>query len=165
MNEVESTTKGVFSCINNNQVLYQDQDDNAYLYLDPMTHSMLQVLYQDLQTKLRSMVAYGTAMSKETSIRYNHILAEAAQALTNIQIYLQAAEMQVDLPTTHESGGAGGSTYTPQPLEMVEQTENTDPDDLMDTGGQTLTGATTENHLGTETADEQILELTIPQDD
>ena len=98
MNEVESTTKGVFSCINNNQVLYQDQDHNAYLYLDPMTHSMLQVLYQDLQTKRRSMVAYGTAMSKEMSIRYNHILAEAAQALKNIQIYLQVAEMQVDHP-------------------------------------------------------------------
>ena len=48
---------------------------------------------------------------------------------------------------------------------MVEQTENTYPDDLMDTGGQTLTGATTKNHLGTETADKQILELTIPQDD
>ena len=73
MNEVEATTKSVYSCINDNQVLYQDQDDNAYLYLDPLTTSTLQILYQDLRSKQRSMVTYGTAMSKETSIQYNHI--------------------------------------------------------------------------------------------
>ena len=91
------------------------------------------------------MVTYGTAMSKVTSKRYNHIHAEAAQALTNIQIYLQTAEMQVDPPNT------------------AVQTQNTNPDDFMEVSGQTLTGAATENHLGTEIADE-LLELNVPQD-
>jgi hypothetical protein len=45
MNEVEKTTKSVLSCIDDNQVLYQDQDNNTsgttYLYLDPPMISTL----------------------------------------------------------------------------------------------------------------------------
>ena len=73
--------------------------------------------------------------------------------------------MQVDPLNTHGSGDVCGSTHTSQPPETVAQTQNTNPDDLMDVGGQTLTGAATENHLGTEIADEQVLELNVLQDD
>ena len=111
------------------------------------------------------MVTYGTAMSKETSIRYNHIHAEAVQALMNIQIYLQAADLQIDPPTPHGSEDVGGSPQTSQPPETAELTKNTDPDNLMDVSGQTLTGATAENHPGMETTEEQVLELNVPQDD
>ena len=165
MNEVKATMKSAFSCINDNQVLYQEEDNNAYLYLDPLTTSTLQFLYEDLRKKQRSMVTYGAAMSNEMSIRYNHIHAEAVQALRNIQIYLQAADLQIDPLTTHRSEDIGGSPQTSQPPEMAELTKNTDPDNLMDVSGQTLTGATTENHPGTETTEEQVLELNVPQDD
>ena len=94
------------------------------------------------------MVTYATAMSVEASVKYNHIHAEAAQAITTAQIYLQAAEMQPD----------------PQPPAPVTQTQNTNPDDLMDVGEQTPAGVATENHLGTEIVDEQVLELNVPQD-
>ena len=139
MNKVEATMKRALSCINDNQVLYQDEENIAYLYLDPLTTSTLQFLYEDLRKKQRSMVTYGAAMSKETSIRYNHIHAEAVQALTNIQIYLQAADLQIDPLTTHTSEYIGGSPQTSQPPEMAELTKNTDPDNLMDVSGQTLT--------------------------
>ena len=46
MNEVEATMKRALSCINDNQVLYQDEDNIAYLYLDPLTTSTLQFLYE-----------------------------------------------------------------------------------------------------------------------
>ena len=47
MNVVEVTMKRALSCINDNQVLYQDEDNIAYLYLDPLTTSTLQFLYED----------------------------------------------------------------------------------------------------------------------
>ena len=138
MNEVEATMKRALSCINDNQVLYQDEDNIAYLYLDPLTTSTLQFLYEDLRKKQRSMVTYMSNV-QETSIKYNHIHAEAVQALTNIQIYLQAADLQIDPLTTHTSEYIGGSPQTSQPPEMAELTKNTDPDNLMDVSGQTLT--------------------------
>ena len=150
MNKVEATMKRALSCINDNQVLYQDKDNKAYQYLDLLTTFTLQFLYEDLLKKQRSMVMYG---------------AEAVQALTNIQIYLQAADLQIDPLTTHRSEDIGGSPQTSQPPEMAELTKKTNPDDLMDVSGQTLTGATTENHPGTETTEEQVLELNVPQDD
>ena len=73
--------------------------------------------------------------------------------------------MHVGLPTIHRNGDLDGSMYASQPPETVEQSGNTKPDDLMNTGGQSLTGAATKNHLDTETANDQVLELTIPQDD
>ena len=94
------------------------------------------------------MVTYATAMSVEASLKYNHIQAEAAKAITTPQIYLQATEMQPD----------------PQPSATLTQTQNTNPDDLMDLGEQTLAGVAAENHLGTEIADIQVLELNVPQD-
>ena len=163
MNEVEATMKSAFTCINDNQVLYQEEDNNAYLYLDPLTTSTLQFLYEDLRKKQRSMVTYMSNV-QETSIKYNHIHAEAVQALTNIQIYLQGADLQIDPLTTHRSEDVGGSPQTSQPPETAELTKNTDPDNLMDVSGQTLTGATTENHPGTETTEEQVLELNVQQD-
>ena len=98
MNEVEATTKSAFSCIYENHVLYQDEENNMYLYLDPSTTSTLQTHYEDLRQKQQSMVMYGAATSKEMSTRFNHLHAEAVQALTNMQIYLQAAELQIDPP-------------------------------------------------------------------
>ena len=98
MNEVEATMKRALSCINDNQVLYQDKDNIAYLYLDPLTTSTLQFLYEDLRKKQRSMVTYGAAMSNETSIRYNHIHAEAVQALTNIPPSCRSANRPTDHP-------------------------------------------------------------------
>ena len=97
------------------------------------------------------MVTYATAMSGETTVKYNHIHAEAAQAITTAQIYLQSAEMQPD----------------PQPPATVTNTQNTNPDDPMGVGEQTPAGVATENHLGAgaEIADDQILELTVLQND
>ena len=134
MNQVKGTTKSVLSCIDNNQVFYQDENTSGtYLYLDPPKISTLQILYQDLQSRLWRMGTYGTAMSKETSIRYNHIHAEAVRALTNIQIFVEAAGMQVGLPTTHGNGDLGRSMCTTsQPPKTVEQIKNTNPDELMD---------------------------------
>lgn len=79
----------------------------------------------DQNNAVRSLVTYGTGMSMETSIRYNHINAEAVQALTNIQIYLQAAEMQIDPQTTHGSKDIGRSSQTSQPPETVKLTKTT----------------------------------------
>ena len=141
LSQVEATTRNVYSCINENGVLYQDQEDNAYVYLDSLSTPTLQTLYDDLRSQQWNMVTYATAMSVEASVKYNHIHAEAAQAITTAQIYLQAAEMQPD----------------PQPPAPVTQTQNTNPDDLMDVGEQTPAGVATENHLGTEIVDEQVL--------
>lgn len=57
-----------------------------------------------------------------------------------------------------------------QNLKIREQIVDslTNPDDLMDTGGQTLFGVVTANHLGeenTQIADDQILELNFPKND
>jgi hypothetical protein len=51
MNEVEATPKNVFSCTDNNML-------GTYLYLDSSTISTLQILYQDLQSRLWGLVAY-----------------------------------------------------------------------------------------------------------
>ena len=75
---------------------YQDQENNAYVYLDSPATSTLKNLYHDLRSQQRNMVTYATAMSGETTVKYNHIHAEAAQAITTAQIYLQSAEMQPD---------------------------------------------------------------------
>ena len=92
------------------------------------------------------MVTYATAMSVEASVKYNHIHAEAAQAITTAQIYLQAAEMQPD----------------PQPPAPVTQTQNTNPDNLMDVGEQTPAETATEHLQGRETGDEQVLKFESP---
>jgi hypothetical protein len=107
-------------------------------------------------------------MSKEMNVRYNHIHSEATRALTNIQIFIEAAGMQIGLPATHKDGDLSRSMYTTsQPPETVEQIENpvTNTDDFMDTGGQLQTGMATANNLGSEIADNQVLELNVPQDD
>ena len=77
-NEVEATTKGVFSCTDDNMT-------ETHLYLDPPMIAKLQVLHLELRSRLRHMITYGSAISKEANEWYNHLHAEAARALTNIQ--------------------------------------------------------------------------------
>ena len=107
-------------------------------------------------------------MSKETKQRYNHLHAEAARALTNVQIF-EAAGMITRLLTTFGGKYLGGENPTSQSPRMIEQIKNslTTLDNFMDTGGQPPIGVATIDHLGeenTQIADDQILELNVPQD-
>ena len=92
MDEVEATKKSIFSCTDDNMM-------ETHLYLDLPTIATLQLLHQELWSRLRCMITYGSTICKEANERYNHLHAEAAQALTNIQIF-KAAGTEIRLPMT-----------------------------------------------------------------
>jgi hypothetical protein len=74
MNEVEKTTKSVLSCIDDNQVLYQDQDNNTsgtvYLYLDPPTINDLHVV-NSLSRPASKTTTYDHVRHRDVQ-RYKH---------------------------------------------------------------------------------------------
>ena len=146
-NEVEATTKGVFSCTDDNMT-------ETHLYLDPPMMARLQVLHRELQSRLRRMITYGSAILKEANEWYKHLYAEAAQAMTNIQL-LEAAGMEIRLPTTFGDKDLGGEnpmyimSQNPKIRKQIEDSL-TNPDNFMDTDGQPPIGVATTNHLGEE---------------
>ena len=83
LSHVEATTQNVYSCVNEHGIIYQDQEHNAYVYLNSPATSTLQTLYHDLQSQQRQIVTYATAMSVEANVRYNHIHTDGAQAITS----------------------------------------------------------------------------------
>ena len=97
----------------------------THLYLDPQMIATLQVLHRELRSRLRRMITYGSAILKEANERYKHLYAEAAQALTNIQL-LEAAGMEIRLPTTFGDKDLGGEnpmyimSQNPEIREQIE---------------------------------------------
>ena len=126
----------------------------THLYLDPPMIATLQVLHRELRSRLRRMITYGSAILKEANERYKHLYAEAAQALTNIQL-LEAAGMEIRLPTTFGDKDLGGEnpmyimSQNPKIRKQIEDSL-TNPDNFMDTDGQPPIGVATTNHLGEE---------------
>ena len=97
----------------------------THLYLDPQMIATLQVLHRELRSRLQRMITYGSAILKEANERYKHLYAEAAQALTNIQL-LEAAGMEIRLPTTFGDKDLGGEnpmyimSQNPEIREQIE---------------------------------------------
>ena len=142
-----ATTKGVFSCTDDNMT-------ETHLYLDPPMIATLQVLHRELRSRLRRMITYGSPILKEANERYKHLYAEATQAMTNIQL-LEAAGMEIRLPTTFGDKDLGGEnpmyimSQNPKIRKQIEDSL-TNPDNFMDTDGQPPIGVATTNHLGEE---------------
>ena len=94
MDEVKATTKDVFSCTDDNMT-------KTHLFLDSHTIATLQVLHLKLRSRLQGMITYGSAISKESDERYNHLHAEATRALINIVLF-EAAGTIITLPTNFD---------------------------------------------------------------
>ena len=162
MDEVKATTKDVFSCTDDNMT-------KTHLFLDSHTIATLQVLHLKLRSRLQGMITYGSAISKESDERYNHLHAEATRALINIVLF-EAAGTIITLPTNFDGvTDLGGGNPK---IKQIEES-STNPDDFMDTGRQTLIGVITTDNLGkveigednTQATDDQILEIGVPQND
>ena len=97
VSQVEMTTQLIHQCVAKNGHIYGDDENTAYIYLDSPAAPILQDLYRDLQSQHRQMITYATAMAVDNA-KYNHIHANAAQAITTAEIYLQSAKLQSNSP-------------------------------------------------------------------
>ena len=110
------------------------------------------------------MITYATAMSKEANERYNHLHAEIARALTNIQIFEAGTEIR--LPTTFGGKDLGGENpmyIMSQSPEIMEQNEHSLTTRGLHGHGQPPIGMAKQKQ-NTQIVDDQILELNVPQD-
>ena len=100
MSHDETTTQNIYACVEEHGVIIKNLENNTYIYLNLPATPTLQTLYRDLQSQQRQMVTYANAIAVEANVRYNHKQADAAQAITTAEIYLQTA---VKLPTLRNS--------------------------------------------------------------
>ena len=111
--------------------------------------SELQTLHDELCLSQRRMATFAAAMSKNDK-RSNSAYAEAAQAITMAQLYLESTELE-KIPDPENPAVVPAQILRP----------NLDLDNPMGAGEQTPAGVAADNHLETGIAEDQVLNIEV----
>ena len=158
LTQIETTTQQINDCVAENGIIYSDEDDvdNLYVELNSPAVQVLRDLHHQLQSQLRTVTTYATAVPMDNE-NYNFIQANAASAITTAKIYLGHAELLPDPNPNDPMDVDNAGDHTPS-----EAAVDNDPD----THEQAKSNEANDNSPNMQIADElNVLEINVHKDE
>ena len=156
--QIATTTQELNDCVAENGSIYSDDDDvdTIYVYLNSPAVQILRDLHHELQSQLRTITTYATAVPMDNE-NYNFIQANAASAITTAKIYLGHADLLPDPNPNDPMDVDNAGNHTP-----LEAAVDNGPD----THEQAKSNEANDNSPNMQIADElNVLEINVHKDE